>query len=37
VYENIRALDAVEKITPEIKAEIDEILENKPPAVEYNF
>ncbi|CAH0015998.1 unnamed protein product, partial [Clonostachys rhizophaga] len=37
VYENIRALDAVEKITPEIKAEIDDILENKPPAVEYTF
>ncbi|EGX96263.1 voltage-gated K channel beta subunit, putative [Cordyceps militaris CM01] len=33
VYENVRALAAVEKLTPEIMAEIDEILNNKPPAI----
>jgi aryl-alcohol dehydrogenase-like predicted oxidoreductase len=31
VYENIKALDVVDKLTPEIMAEIDEILNNKPP------
>ncbi|TQW00708.1 hypothetical protein V2A60_001760 [Cordyceps javanica] len=33
VYENVRAVAAVEKLTPEIMAEIDEILNNKPPSV----
>lgn len=31
VYENIKALDVVDKLTPEILAEIDDILGNKPP------
>lgn len=33
VYENVRALEVIDKLTPEIMAEIDEILQNKPPAV----
>lgn len=33
VYENVRAVAAVEKLTPEIMAEIDEILNNKPPTI----
>ena len=32
VYENIKALAVVEKLTPEVMKEIDEILNNKPPA-----
>ncbi|CAI4215219.1 unnamed protein product [Parascedosporium putredinis] len=31
VYENVRALEVIDKLTPEIMAEIDEILQNKPP------
>lgn len=31
VYENVHAVAVVEKLTPEIMKEIDEILENKPP------
>ncbi|PNY29431.1 voltage-gated potassium channel subunit beta [Tolypocladium capitatum] len=31
VYENCRAVAAVDKLTPEIMAEVDEILKNKPP------
>ncbi|KAH8671080.1 putative voltage-gated K channel beta subunit [Xylariales sp. PMI_506] len=37
VYENVRAIGAVEKLTPEILNEIDEILENKPPAITPRF
>ncbi|KAI5860142.1 Aldo/keto reductase [Durotheca rogersii] len=37
VYENVRALDAVDKLTPEILAQIDDIFENKPPAVVPRF
>ncbi|KAI3328688.1 NADP-dependent oxidoreductase domain-containing protein [Ustulina deusta] len=33
VYENVRAVAAVEKLTPEIMDRIDEILNNKPPAI----
>lgn len=33
VYENVRAVTAYEKLTPEIMGEIDEILGNKPPVV----
>jgi aryl-alcohol dehydrogenase-like predicted oxidoreductase len=33
IYENVLAIGAVDKLTPEIMAEIDEILQNKPPAV----
>jgi aryl-alcohol dehydrogenase-like predicted oxidoreductase len=33
VYENVHAVAVVEKLTPEIMKEIDEILENKPPAL----
>lgn len=33
VYDNVKAIDAVDKLTPEIMAKIDEILENKPPAI----
>jgi aryl-alcohol dehydrogenase-like predicted oxidoreductase len=32
VYENVKAIDLVEKLTPEILKEIDDILQNKPPA-----
>ncbi|KLU89969.1 voltage-gated potassium channel subunit beta-2 [Magnaporthiopsis poae ATCC 64411] len=32
VYENIKALDVLEKLTPGVMEEIDYILENKPPA-----
>ena len=31
VYENVRAVDAVEKLTPDIMDEIDRVLNNKPP------
>lgn len=37
VYDNVRAIAAVEKLTPEIMARIDEILQNKPPAVVERF
>lgn len=33
VYENAYALGALDKLTPEIMAEIDEILNNKPPTL----
>lgn len=33
VYENCRAVAAVDKLTPEIMDEIDEVLNNKPPAI----
>lgn len=33
VYENIKALAVVDKLTPEIMQEIDEILNNKPPSL----
>ncbi|KFA66359.1 hypothetical protein S40285_01329 [Stachybotrys chlorohalonatus IBT 40285] len=37
VYDNIRALAVVDKLTPEILGEIDDILENKPPEVTKRF
>jgi len=37
IYENVRALDVVEKLTPEIMKEIDQILENRPQQVTYRF
>lgn len=37
VYENVRAVAVVDKLTPEIMAEIDEILNNKPPAITSRF
>jgi aryl-alcohol dehydrogenase-like predicted oxidoreductase len=37
VKENIKALAAVEKLTPEIMAEIDEILDNKPEEITLRF
>ncbi|KAI1148022.1 putative voltage-gated K channel beta subunit [Nemania diffusa] len=37
VYDNVRAVAAVDKLTPEILAQIDEILNNKPPAVVARF
>ncbi|KAI0522024.1 putative voltage-gated K channel beta subunit [Xylaria bambusicola] len=37
VYENVRAVGAVEKLTPEIMDKIDSILNNKPPAVVDRF
>ncbi|KAI1401405.1 Aldo/keto reductase [Hypoxylon fuscum] len=37
VYENVQALETVDKLTPEIMAEIDEILENKPTAIVERF
>jgi aryl-alcohol dehydrogenase-like predicted oxidoreductase len=33
IYENMQALAALEKITPEIMDEIDDIFQNKPPAI----
>ena len=33
VYENCRAVAAVERLTPDVMAEIDAVLGNKPPAV----
>ncbi|PQK14692.1 hypothetical protein BB8028_0005g02210 [Beauveria bassiana] len=33
VYENARAIGAVEKLTPDMLAEIDRVLDNKPPAI----
>ncbi|KAI1194408.1 putative voltage-gated K channel beta subunit [Nemania serpens] len=37
VYENVRAVAAVDKLTPEIMDKIDEILNNKPPAIVERF
>lgn len=37
VYENVQAVEVVDKLTPEIMAKIDEILENKPPAIIERF
>lgn len=37
VYENCRAVAAVDKLTPEIMAEVDEILNNKPPAMTLRY
>ena len=37
VYENVRAVAAVEKLTPEIMEKIDSILNNKPPAIVERF
>jgi len=37
VYNSVRALDAVPKLTDEVMAEIDEILGNKPPALTRRF
>ncbi|KAI1081249.1 Aldo/keto reductase [Whalleya microplaca] len=33
VYENVAAVEVVDKLTPEILAKVDEILGNKPPAI----
>ncbi|KAJ2903237.1 voltage-gated potassium channel beta-1 subunit [Zalerion maritima] len=33
VYENIRAIEAIDKLTPDIMDEIDKVLNNKPPPV----
>ncbi|KAI0134694.1 putative voltage-gated K channel beta subunit [Xylariales sp. AK1849] len=37
VYENALAVGAVDKLTPQILDEIDEILQNKPPAITSRF
>ena len=37
VYENMRAIKAVELLTPEIMKEIDDVLNNKPPEHELRF
>jgi aryl-alcohol dehydrogenase-like predicted oxidoreductase len=37
VYENVKAVAVVDKLTPEILKEIDEILNNKPPGVVERF
>jgi len=37
VYENVQAVAAYKKLTPEILKEIDDILNNKPPAITYRF
>ncbi|KAF4445984.1 potassium channel beta subunit [Fusarium albosuccineum] len=37
VYENVKAVAIVDKLTPEILKEIDEVLNNKPPEVVYRF
>jgi aryl-alcohol dehydrogenase-like predicted oxidoreductase len=37
VYENVLAVEAVDKLTPEIMDEIDKILNNKPPTVTPRF
>jgi aryl-alcohol dehydrogenase-like predicted oxidoreductase len=37
VYENIEAVRAYKLLTPEILAEIDEILNNKPPAITMRY
>lgn len=33
IYENMRALEVYKQLTPEVMAEIDEVLGNKPPAM----
>jgi aryl-alcohol dehydrogenase-like predicted oxidoreductase len=37
IYETVKALDVVERLTPEIMKEIDEILGNKPPVMTRRF
>ncbi|RYP90699.1 hypothetical protein DL770_003164 [Monosporascus sp. CRB-9-2] len=37
VYENVRAVGVVDKLTPGILQKIDQILENKPPAITARF
>ncbi|RYO83113.1 hypothetical protein DL766_004447 [Monosporascus sp. MC13-8B] len=37
VYENVRAVEVVDKLTPEILQKIDRILGNKPPAITARF
>ncbi|KAI1812604.1 putative voltage-gated K channel beta subunit [Poronia punctata] len=37
IYENVRAVAAVERLTPEIMDKIDQILNNKPPAIVERF
>jgi voltage-dependent potassium channel beta subunit len=37
VFENVQAVEAYKKLTPEILAEIDDILNNKPPAVQMRY
>ncbi|KAK6950926.1 hypothetical protein Daesc_007454 [Daldinia eschscholtzii] len=37
VYENVQAIELVDRLTPEIMTKIDEILENKPPAIIERF
>jgi aryl-alcohol dehydrogenase-like predicted oxidoreductase len=37
VHENVRAVEVVDKLTPDILAKIDEVLGNKPPAVVPRF
>ncbi|KND89703.1 putative voltage-gated potassium channel subunit beta [Tolypocladium ophioglossoides CBS 100239] len=37
VYENCRAVAAVDKLTPEVMAEVDEILNNKPPEMTLRY
>ncbi|KAM3434092.1 hypothetical protein NHJ13734_006132 [Beauveria thailandica] len=33
IYDNVRAIGAVEKLTPDMMAEIDRVLDNKPPTI----
>ncbi|KAI8624460.1 putative voltage-gated K channel beta subunit [Xylariaceae sp. FL1651] len=37
VYDNVRAIEAIDKLTPEIMDKIDQILANKPPAIQARF
>lgn len=37
VYENVRAIEVVGKLTPEILDKIDQILQNKPPVIQARF
>jgi len=37
VLENVKAIEVIDKLTPEIMEKIDSILENKPPAVTPRF
>lgn len=37
IYENVRALDVLQKLTPEILKEIDEILDNRPQQITARF
>ena len=37
IYENVRALDVVQKLTTEVMKEIDQILDNRPQQVTYRF